>query len=140
MVEAQVCMSSVQLFVLLGRGPSIYHQDVRLIGPSWLRVFGHKPYLRALTLWPVFFAYFCVPVVASDCITGFVGYLSYFVYCCLAWFSKGRMYCQGFAVYHLIGCEASSLHLCCIVGVFSQWYQFWPVILLVIGVFAQILL
>ena len=50
------------------------------------------------------------------------------------------MYCWGFAVYHLIECEVSFLHLCYIVGVFSQRYQFWPVILLVIGVFAQILL
>ena len=50
------------------------------------------------------------------------------------------MYRRGFAVYHFIGCEVGSLRLCCIVGVFSQWYQSWPVILLVIGVFAQILL
>ena len=34
------------------------------------------------------------------------------------------MYCRGFAVYHLIGCEVNSLRLCYIVGVFSQWYQF----------------
>ena len=71
MVEAQVCMSSVLLFVLLGKGPSIYHQDLRLVGPSWLCAFGHKPYLRALTPWPVFSAYFRVLVVAPDCITGF---------------------------------------------------------------------
>ena len=64
-------MSFVQLFVLLEKGPSIYHQDLRFVGSSWLRAFGHKPYLRALTPWPVFFAYFCVPVVAPDCITGF---------------------------------------------------------------------
>ena len=50
------------------------------------------------------------------------------------------MYCWGFAIYHLIGCEVGSSCLCCIVGVFSQWYQFWPVMLLVIGVFAQKLL
>ena len=46
------------------------------------------------------------------------------------------MYCWGFALYHLLGCEVGSLRLCCIVGVFSQQYQSWPVILLVIGVFA----
>ena len=49
------------------------------------------------------------------------------------------MYRRDFAVYHLIRCEVSSLRLCCIVGVFSQQYQFLPVILLVIGVFAQML-
>ena len=64
-------MSSVQLFILLGKGSSIYHQDLRLVGLSWPRAFGHKPYLRVLTLWPVFFANFRVPVVAPDCITGF---------------------------------------------------------------------
>ena len=85
-------MSSVQLFVLLGRGPSIYHQDLRLVGPSWFRAFKYKPYLWALTLWLVFFAYFCVPVVASDCITGFHMLPFLFVYCCLAWFSRGCMY------------------------------------------------
>ena len=46
------------------------------------------------------------------------------------------MYCWGFAVYYLKRCEVDFLRLCCIVGVFSQWYQFWPIILLVIGVFA----
>ena len=71
MVKAQVCMSSVLLFVLLGKGPSIYCQDLRLVGPFWLIAFGHKPYLWALTLWPVFSAYFCAFVVAPDCITGF---------------------------------------------------------------------
>ena len=81
MVEAQVCMSSVLLFILLKKGLSIYHQDLRLVSPSWLRAFGHKPYLRALTLWPVFFAYFCVPVVAPDCITGFCRLL--FLFCLL---------------------------------------------------------
>ena len=70
-MEVQVCMSSVPLFVLLEKGSSIYHQDLRLVGPSWLPAFGYKPYFRALTLWPVFFAYFCVQVVAPDCITGF---------------------------------------------------------------------
>ena len=64
-------MSSVLLFVLLGKGPSIYHQDLRLVGLSWLRAFGHKPYLQALTLWPVFSAYFRALVVALDCITCF---------------------------------------------------------------------
>ena len=64
-------MSSVLLLVLLKKGPSIYHQDLRLVGSSWLRAFGHKPYVRALTPWPVFFAYFCVPIIAPDCITGF---------------------------------------------------------------------
>ena len=64
-------MSFVLLFVLLGKSPSIYHQALRLVGPSWLRAFGHKPYFRALTLWPVFSAYFHVLVVAPDCITGF---------------------------------------------------------------------
>ena len=71
MVEAQVCMSSVLLFVLLGKGPSIYHQDLRLVGSSWLCAFRHKPYLRALTPWPVFSSYFRAPVVAPDYITGF---------------------------------------------------------------------
>ena len=70
-MEAQVCMSSVQLFVLLGKGLSIHHRDLHLVDLSWLRAFGHKLYLRALTPWPVFFAYFCVSVVAPDCITGF---------------------------------------------------------------------
>ena len=70
-MEAQVCMSSFLLFILLGKGPSIYHQDLRLVDPSWLHAFGHKPYLWALTLRPVFAAYFCALVVASDCITGF---------------------------------------------------------------------
>ena len=70
-MEAQVCMSSVLLFVLLGMGPSIYHQDLRLVSPSWLRAFGHKPYLWALTLLLVFSAYFHALVVAPDYITGF---------------------------------------------------------------------
>ena len=70
-MEAQVCMSSILLFVLLRKGPSIYHQDLRLVGPSWLRAFGHKPYLWALTSWPVFSAYFRALVVAPDCITSF---------------------------------------------------------------------
>ena len=64
-------MSSVLLFVLLEKSPSIYHQDLRLVNSSWLCAFKHKPYLQALTLWPVFFAYFRVPVVAPGCITGF---------------------------------------------------------------------
>ena len=71
MVEAQVCMGSVLLFVLLEKGPSIYLQDLRLVDSFWLHAFGHKPYLWALTPWPVLFAYFCVPVVTPDCITGF---------------------------------------------------------------------
>ena len=71
MVEAQVCMSSVLLFVLLGKGPSIYCQDLRLIGLSLLCAFGHKFYLWALTSWPVFSAYFRALVVVPDCITGF---------------------------------------------------------------------
>ena len=70
-MEARVRMSSVLLFVLLGKGPSIYHQNLRLVGPSWRCAFGHKLYLRASTPWLVFFAYFHVPVVAPDCITGF---------------------------------------------------------------------
>ena len=74
-------MSSVLLFVLLGKGPSIYHQDLRLVSPSWLRAFGHKPYLRALTPWPVFSAYFRVLVAAPDCITGFCRLL--FLFCLL---------------------------------------------------------
>ena len=74
-------MSSVLLFVLLGKGPSIYHQDLRLVSFSWLRAFEHKPYLWALTPWPVFFAYFRVPVVATDCITGFCRLL--FLFCLL---------------------------------------------------------
>ena len=78
MVEAQVCMSSALLFVLLGKGPSIYCQDLRLVGPFWLRAFGHKPYLRALTPWLVFSVYFCVLVVAPDCITGFCRLLFFF--------------------------------------------------------------
>ena len=81
MVEAQVRMSSVLLFVLLGKGPSIYHPDLRLVGLSWLCIFGHKLYLRALTPWPVFSAYFGVLVVAPDCITGFC-WLS-FLFCLL---------------------------------------------------------
>ena len=64
-------MSFVLLFVLLGKGPSIYCQDLPLVGLSWLRAFGHKPYLWALTPWLVFSAYFCALVVAPDCITGF---------------------------------------------------------------------
>ena len=71
MVEAQVCMSFALLFILLGKGPNIYHQDLRLISPSWLRIFGHKPYFQALTPWPVFSAYFLALVVAPDYITGF---------------------------------------------------------------------
>ena len=71
MVEAQVHMSSVLLFVLLGKCPSIYCQDLRLVSPFWLRAFGHKSYLRAFTPWLVFSAYFCALVVAPDCITGF---------------------------------------------------------------------
>ena len=71
MVEAQICMSSVLLFVLLGKGPNIYHQNLRLVGHFWLRAFGHKLYLWALTLWPVFSAYFRALAVAPDCITGF---------------------------------------------------------------------
>ena len=134
-------MSSVLLFVLLGKGPSIYYQDLRSVGSSWLRAFGHKPYLQALTLWPVFSAYFCALVVAPDCITSFCRLL--FLFCLLlpglAWFSRGCMYGRDFAIYYLIRCEVSSSRLCCIVGIFSQRYQFWPVILLVIGVFAQIL-
>ena len=74
-------MSSVLLFVLLGKGPSIYCQDLCLVGPSWLRIFGHKLYLRALTLWPVFSAYFRALVVAPDCITGFCRLL--FLFCLL---------------------------------------------------------
>ena len=64
-------MSSVLLFVLLGKGPSIYHQDLRLVGPSWFRTFRYKLYLQALTPWPVFSGYFHALVVAPDCITGF---------------------------------------------------------------------
>ena len=64
-------MSFVLLFVLLKKGPSIYHRDLRLVGLAWLRAFRHKPYLRALTPWSVFVAYFRVLVVAPDCITGF---------------------------------------------------------------------
>ena len=74
-------MSFVLLFVLLGKGPSIYRQNLRLVGPSWIRAFGQKPYLLALTLWPVFFAYFRVPVIAPDCITGFCRLL--FLFCLL---------------------------------------------------------
>ena len=80
-MEAQVCMSSVLLFVLLGKDPSIYHQDLRLVSLSWLRAFGHKPYLRALIPWPVFSTYFCVLVVAPDCITGLRRLL--FLFCLL---------------------------------------------------------
>ena len=74
-------MSSVVLFVLLEKGPSIYHQNLRLVGSSWLCAFRHKLYLQALTLWPVFFAYFCVPVVAPNCITGFCRL--FFLFCLL---------------------------------------------------------
>ena len=74
-------MSSVLLFVLLEKGPSIYHQNLRLVGSSWLRAFGHKPYLWASTLWPVFFAYFRALVVAPDYITGFLRLL--FLFCLL---------------------------------------------------------
>ena len=69
-------MSSVLLFVLLEKGPSIYHRDLHLVSLSWLRAFGHKPYLWALTPWPVFSAYFRVLAVAPDCITSFVSYFS----------------------------------------------------------------
>ena len=63
-------MSFVLLFVILGKGPSIYHQDLHLVSLFWLCAFGHKPYLRALTPLPVFSAYFCALVIALDCITG----------------------------------------------------------------------
>ena len=85
-------MSFVLLFVLLEKGPSIYHQDLRLVGLSWLCALGHKPYLQALTPCPVFFAYFCVPVVAPDCITGFCK-LPFFFWSIAAWFDSSGAAC-----------------------------------------------